>query len=282
MDQKTTSQSGSGPLHLVWRLTILTLALVVAVGPTSEACVERIYSRGVYPIIQQVFTSLSNQVPVALFDFLVIGSVVALIAKCITTLRRSSMVRRPVIVLVLVREIAVVMALVYLVFMLSWGFNYRRESLESKLDFDTNRITPASLEALARESVVQLNQLHGLAQARPWPTLESVPKVLVKPFRYAQGQLPAAAEPQLARPKTHGLIFISVRLPSMVLLIRSSSRRSLIPTFCLLNARLSFFMNGLILQDTLMRLKLVSSLGWLLNQAMLRCSTALGCSSTHT
>lgn len=202
MDQETTSQSESGPLHLAWRLTILTLALVVAVGPTSEACVERTYSRGLYPIIQQVFTSLSNQVPVALFDFLVIGFVVALIAKCIVIFRRSSMVRRPVVVLVLIREVAVVVALVYIVFMLCWGFNYRRESLESKLDFDTSRITPASLETLARESIVRLNRLHGLAQARPWPTLESVPKVLAKPFRYAQEQLPASAEPRLARPKT--------------------------------------------------------------------------------
>ena len=202
MDHETTSQSESGPLHLAWRLTILTLALVVAVGPTSEACVERTYSRGLYPIIQQVFTSLSNQVPVALFDFLVIGSVVALIAKCIVIFRRSSMVRRTVVVLVLIREVAVAVALVYIVFMLCWGYNYRRESLESKLDFDTSRITPASLETLARESVVRLNRLHGLAQARPWPTLESVPKVLAKPFRYAQKQLPSSAEPRLARPKT--------------------------------------------------------------------------------
>ena len=154
MDQETNSQSESGPLRLAWRLTILTLALVVAVGPTSEACVERNYSRGLYPIIQQVFTSLSNQVPVALFDFLVIGFVVALIVRCIVIFIRSSMMRRTLVVLVLIREVAVAMAIVYIVFMLCWGFNYRRESLESKLDFDTSRITPVSYTHLTLPTIL--------------------------------------------------------------------------------------------------------------------------------
>lgn len=201
-NQERDSRNGSRPKRSAWRLIILITALVAAVAPTSEACVEHTYSRGVYPIVQQTLTSLSNQVPIALTDFLLLGFVIGLTVKWVTTLRRPSTVRRVLVLFDLIRDTAVVLATAYLAFLLCWGLNYRREPLETKLDFDASRITTASLDALASKLVDELNRLHGPAQLRPSQALEAVPMVVIEPFRRAQERLPAGAQALPARPKT--------------------------------------------------------------------------------
>ncbi|MBU23822.1 MAG: hypothetical protein CL476_12065 [Acidobacteria bacterium] len=181
---------------------ILLAALVAAVVPTSSGCVEQMYSRGIYPTIQRILTSLSNLAPVALFDLLLLGVVLGLVVWWVLVLRRPSTVRRARVVFGLARDTAILLAAGYLVFLLCWGFNYRRKPLRTKLDFDQARITSASLEALARTSVNALNRLHGPAQRRSWPALDAAPERLVDPFREAQARLPAGADALPARPKT--------------------------------------------------------------------------------
>ena len=66
-------------------------------------------------------------------------------------------------------------ALLYLIFMLFWGFNYRREPLVTKLDYDATRISQALLLDFSKNTVERLNRLHGEASSTEWPTFEELP-----------------------------------------------------------------------------------------------------------
>ena len=57
-----------------------------------------------------------------------------------------------------------VVAAIYLIFLLAWGLNYRREPLTAKLDYDHARITAQALVDITIESVEHLNALYPRAR----------------------------------------------------------------------------------------------------------------------
>jgi hypothetical protein len=57
------------------RLLFVALAAVAALAPLPPSTVERWYSQGVYPRLQQGLTSFSNTLPFSLFDVIWIGGV---------------------------------------------------------------------------------------------------------------------------------------------------------------------------------------------------------------
>ena len=184
------------------RLLILGLALAAAVGPTSEACVERMYSRGLYPVAQRGLTSLSNRVDVPLFDVLAIGTVVFLLGWWGVRGLLAPRERRLRAVGALAFDTAVLAACGYLLFLACWGLNYRREPIRARLDYDERRVTPDALTALAARSVQALNALHADAHARPWPAWSEIPETLGQGFIDAERRLPSRPSATLARPKT--------------------------------------------------------------------------------
>jgi hypothetical protein len=61
----------------VLQLVIIAAALGVAVTPLPRATVERVYARGVYPVIQPRLTAFSNHLTPALFDVMLVGLILA-------------------------------------------------------------------------------------------------------------------------------------------------------------------------------------------------------------
>jgi len=59
-------------------------------------------------------------------------------------------------------------AVLYLAFVMLWGFNYRRLPLEDKLQFDGEAVTPAAARSLAAVVVSRVNALHAQAHAIGW------------------------------------------------------------------------------------------------------------------
>ena len=54
------------PIGRVAQLTLIAVAALVALMPPGAATVERVYARGLYPLIQSSVTPLSNRVSFAL------------------------------------------------------------------------------------------------------------------------------------------------------------------------------------------------------------------------
>jgi hypothetical protein len=79
----------------------------------------------------------------------------------------------------------VLLAGVYLIFLLFWGLNYRRLPLTAKLDDDPARVTPAAARALAARTIALLNADGPAAHASPWPEDEALVRRLEPTFKEA-------------------------------------------------------------------------------------------------
>jgi hypothetical protein len=194
-------------LMLVVRLTVVTLAAAAALLPLPAALVERVFSQGLYPWIQAGLTRFSNKVPFALFDVLLAAGLLVLANisnHAVSQWRRAERVRA----LVMAGQRLVTWgALVYLVFLLLWGFNYRRVPLREKLDFSAQRANAGALRALNERAVSELNALHDSAHQAGWAEWRELPKELGNAFRLTERELGAGSLAVPGVPKWSVLTF---------------------------------------------------------------------------
>lgn len=194
----------------VWiSLVLIAGALGLWFVPIASDQIERDYSSSVYLAMQRAITPASNAVPIALFDVLLGIVTLALIAQIVMRVRqvrqapRGRPWRRTGRALSWIAlDVAATAAVLAIWFSLTWGGNYRRMPLHERLDFDRARVTREAALEMTRTSVRELNRLHPIAHARPWPALDALPAVLGGAFadgQHAIGQ-PALAIP--GRPKS--------------------------------------------------------------------------------
>ena len=149
--------------RLTWGL-IFALALAAALLPLPPPLVEHWYSRGVFPPLQRVLTSLSNLVPLSLFDVLWIGGVAATAVAARRRVVADGWGRG---LAALAWQLTRAAAVVYLLFLLAWGLNYRRVPIFEKVAFDPGRITADAHLALGDWAVAELNARYAAAHATP-------------------------------------------------------------------------------------------------------------------
>jgi hypothetical protein len=149
--------------RLAWT-AVIALAAIGALAPLPAPAVERWYSDGVYPAIQQVLTRASNLLPFAVFDVLCVGALVATALCSYRSVRAAGWTRGAARAAAIVARSA---AMLYLAFLATWGLNYRRVPLTDKVVFDPSRITSASARQLGDRAVATLNRLYGPAHASP-------------------------------------------------------------------------------------------------------------------
>ena len=169
-------------------VVIVTLAGTVAIAPTPSEWVERFYSQQVYLVTQNVLTPLSGMVPFALFDLLAVGVLVGLVGWWVTAMRAGRDQRWRTSGRMALNTVAV-LAGIYVVFVLVWGLNYRREPLTAKLDYAPQRLTPQALLDLATNAVTHLNALHPAAHRVGWAKLDELPAGLGPAFEEVQRRL---------------------------------------------------------------------------------------------
>jgi hypothetical protein len=166
---------------------IVTAAVALAV-PWPPGAVETAYSAGLYPAWQRAATTATNLVPFALFDVVIGGSLLGLLAAAIRAWRRPVGGRWRQAGAALVTVLAGAAGL-YLWFLLSWGFNYQRVPVAVRVGLDRSGATPERLRAFAGETVDELNRLRPLAQRQPWPDRVALVETLRPAFRAALPRL---------------------------------------------------------------------------------------------
>ena len=177
-----------------WRLAALVVvaAVLMAVLPVSRSAVESAYSQGAYPLLRQLVTAATNRVPLVLFDWLLFGGAAAILGWCVWRLARRGRQSRLRAAGAVAARLVVVAATLYLVFLVTWGMNYRRETLAAKLGYAEGRVTTAALDELAASAVTRLNHLFEAIEARSWPQLEELPAELGPAFERVQRELGAS------------------------------------------------------------------------------------------
>ena len=184
----------------IFRILIISVALIVAVFRPGRLTVEDVYARRVYPVIQANLTSLSNQSPIALIDVGLVILIAIVIMTWVVSLKRARKKRLRGIGNALVSTITIA-AVVYLWFLFTWGLNYARPSLESKLPYDASRVTPQAVRTLAEYAIDQANQTHAAAHAAGFPPIDAMPQPLITAMQEVERELGRPRTTVMARPK---------------------------------------------------------------------------------
>jgi hypothetical protein len=200
----------SAPRQRVLGAVVLAgVAVIAAIAPVPAGLVERVFSRGLYPRVQRVVTALSDVTSLALLDIAVVVVLGVVIVRGVQWSRSSGFRRalRPLAVLLL--KIA---AVVYLLFLLLWGFNYRRVPLEAKLDFQPSQVNQQNAIALGTESVRRVNLLYDAAHQTTFDRAR-----LAASFAVAERSLIGTSATRIGRPKRSllGLYFRAAAVDGM-------------------------------------------------------------------
>jgi hypothetical protein len=205
-----------------WKVTVAAAVVVLAVGcaavPLSPLWVEQWYSTGLYPSIQRTLTPLSNVVPFALLDVLIVVAALLvgrMLWRSVGAARRTG---RAAPLLWTVARLGVAASALYLVFLFFWGFNYRRIAMADRLVVTDGTVSSAAVVSLGMEAVSQLNALHASAHAVGWPAQEWSDARLRGAFAATQALLSDAPPARPGRPKRSllGIYFRSASIDGMV------------------------------------------------------------------
>ena len=147
---------------------VVLLAGVCAWAPMQAATVERWYALGLYPSIQAFLTPLSNLIPFAVLDILLLATLVFVVFCVVRAVRAIRRTRSPRPLAGLVLTLLVTASALYLVFLGLWGFNYRRVPVSQHLELSGAGPTTADVISLGSRAVAQLNRLHGDAHRIGW------------------------------------------------------------------------------------------------------------------
>jgi hypothetical protein len=176
---------------------LLVLAIGAALAPLPASIVERVYSTRVYVGLQSLVTTLSNVVPIALFDVLFGGVLAVWIGLAVVDVRRRGWVRASGSIGM--RTLTWSAAL-YLVFLAMWGLNYRRVPLADKLQINRAEVSADSARRMAMVAVDRVNGLYAAAHRLDPTASAEVSESLAAGFERASRDLglPSIA---FARPK---------------------------------------------------------------------------------
>jgi Protein of unknown function (DUF3810) len=154
------------------RFAVILLALAAAIAPLPPTVIEARYSRGIFPAMQAAITPIANIVPLALLDVAALAVLIVIATWLYRSSRRSGVLRA---LLFGIAPLATCAAVVYLIFLVMWGFNYRRVPLEQKLEFDRGRVTHDAVRKLGENAARMLNTTYDLAHAsrQEGPTLDA-------------------------------------------------------------------------------------------------------------
>jgi hypothetical protein len=165
---------------------LVLLAGICAFAPMRPDAIERWYSLGLYPAIQSWLTPLSNLVPFAFLDVVLAAAVVFVVAtvvRAIRSMRRTGSARPlgP-----LAWTLLTTASLLYLLFLLLWGFNYRRVPVAEHLELSPGAPSTAGVAALGARAVEELNRLHADAHRIGWNEREWRDESMRNAFHGAQ------------------------------------------------------------------------------------------------
>lgn len=181
---------------------VIVAVAIAAALVTVPGAVVAVYGDRVYPAFQAALTPLSNRVPIPLFDAMIALLIVIVLWRGGRAIGQSWRGRS-------IRPVAraagvglVVAAILYLWFLVIWGYNYRRPGVETAWpDYHAQPATPALVRQLAELAVARSNALHAEAHRVGFPEIDEVPAPLLESLHRVERRLGRARPTAPSRPK---------------------------------------------------------------------------------
>ena len=190
------------PEPVRWSIVAPILALALVLIPVPGWIVEELYSRDTYPWMQSVLTTITNMLPFALLDALLLGAAAAAVYRVIRLFNAVSQRGLFNAMGEGIRRVIRFAAVVVILFCFAWGFNYRRTPLEAALEGGkTAELTVDTLRAAVGDAASLASRLRPLIREHKEQSYDDIATSLLPPMNEALGKLrrPALAEP--GRPK---------------------------------------------------------------------------------
>ena len=109
---------------------------------------------------QHLASSLTLRVPFAVGDLFAVAGFLAIVVMVVRCWRRRAWLR-------MVGNLAMSASIIALWFSASWGWNYDRAPLQTRVAYDAARVTVTTMAALRREVMAHMNALAPIAHAAP-------------------------------------------------------------------------------------------------------------------
>ncbi len=136
------------------RLLAIIVALVAMFVMPSQNFLDGFYANTFYPAAQTTLTGLTNHLPFALSDCILVIIVIGLVVRWTADLRRKRTWRT---VAHLTLHTLATLSVIYVWFLVDWGLNYDRPSLGTTLNFDATSVDPLALVPLELRMVSVLD-----------------------------------------------------------------------------------------------------------------------------
>src|SRR5688500_10792336 len=161
---------------------------------------------------------MSNVTPFALFDLLTLAAAVAFVVALGRAVRQARAERRLQPLYTMVGRTTTAAAMVYLAFLLLWGFNYRRVPMTERLVMDRPAPATEAVVSLGLESVQRLNALHAAAHRIGWVIDPRDQTALLDAYASVQQRLSdaSAAVPGRLKRSLYGTYFRWTSVDGMV------------------------------------------------------------------
>ena len=130
----------------------------------DAAWLERAYVNGAYCRWEHIAFLITNPVPWSLGDVAGVAGIIAIVWRLVAFLRLRKRTLAAFGLALL--DVAAILGLYAAWFELSWGWNYARAPVETRLAFDPKRVTPQAADALRARAMLEMNALAAAAHAR--------------------------------------------------------------------------------------------------------------------
>ena len=156
----------------LFEVAIVLVAVACALMPLPAPLVERLYSTSIYPSVQRVLTPISNLLPFAVLDVLIVIALVLTVVAIARAARTARRTRRLLPIGAVVGHLITAASVLYLAFLLLWGFNYQRVRMQDRVATRVVAPTRQAVMDLGLDSVRRLNDLYDEAHRTGWSTPE--------------------------------------------------------------------------------------------------------------
>ncbi len=136
----------------------------------NAAWIERAYVNGAYPQWEHLASAITHPLPWSLGDLAGLAGVAAIVWQIARFARLRK--RRAQHVIALLLSCAAICGIYAVWFELSWGWNYARAPIETRVRFDPTLVTVQRAVALRTRAMAQMNALAGPAHARATTPLD--------------------------------------------------------------------------------------------------------------
>ncbi len=183
------------------KISAITLALLLALFAFPAAWIERFYTGGFYSRLQSVITPVTNLLPFALGDLLIIALIISIPAWWIVRIKRAKGKRLSETGHLAFNTLTLA-AIIFLGFLILWGFNYQRQPLAARLDYDNARLTDDTVKQFKRLTVERVDAEYSQARTIDWPDETAWRDQLHQSFGETLALLGHARNITAAKPKT--------------------------------------------------------------------------------